>query len=73
MEWIQGPPSNVDPELFDLSDVSVCMATAYSGPDSLNISEIQRWNILVDIRETCPCTGRTLPETTLHVFKVKGS
>lgn len=73
MKWTQVPPSNVEPELFDLSVITTCMAAAYSGPDSLNINEDRRWNLLVDIRETCPFTGRTLPETTLYVFRVKGS
>lgn len=72
MKWMQVPPESVEPDLFDLSEITFCMAAPYSGHDSLEMSKIGEWSTLVDIRTTCPCTGKSLPEATLYVFKVTG-
>ncbi|MBM9512023.1 hypothetical protein [Desulfogranum marinum] len=72
MKWTQVPPESVEPELFDLSEISVCMAAPYSGPDSLDMSRDDEWRLFVDVLTTCPVNGTPLPEATLYIFRIQG-
>lgn len=72
MQWIQISPESVEPKLFDLSEISVCMAAPYSGPDSMDMSKHDKWRLFVDVLTTCPVDGTPLPEATLYIFRIQG-
>lgn len=72
MKWALIPVETVHPEQFDLSEVSMCMAAPYSGPDSLTMSRGDKWCFFVDVLTTCPLTGTPLSEAALYTFKALG-
>ena len=72
MKWTLIPVETVHPEHFDLSEVSMCMAAPYSGPESLDLSGNDEWSFFVDVLTTCPLTGTPLSEAALYTFKALG-
>ena len=72
MKWTLIPIETILPEQFDLSEVSMCMAAPYSGPNSLNMSGDEKWSFFVDVLTTCPVNGTPLPEAALYTFKALG-
>lgn len=72
MNWNFIDPLTVDPELFDLSKVSVCKVKRYSGTEPVREIRIEGWHLFADLSRQCPVSGQQLQEATWFLYAAQG-
>ena len=72
MKWKHINPATVDPEQFDLSEISTCRVKEYSGTDNMRSVSNTGCSLFVDLLKTCPVTGQELKEYTWYLFAAQG-
>ena len=72
MNWESIDPSAVNPEHFDLTDISSCKVKEYRGTEDTRSTGNKGWCLFADLMEICPVTGTSLQEPTWYLFAAKG-
>jgi hypothetical protein len=72
MRWQYIDPLTVDPELFDLSQVSACKVKRYSGTESMREIRLKGWSLFADLLDECPVSGQQLAESIWFLYAAQG-
>ncbi len=72
MEWNYINPIRVNPESFNLEQVTVCKVKEFRGQEDLRNIWMSGWNLFVNLQERCPVTGNQLNESTWYIYAAQG-
>jgi len=72
MDWRYINPSQLDPDLFDLSKIFACKVKEYSGTEDVRNIRENGWNLYANPEDICPVSGLQLQETTWFLYAAQG-